>query len=34
MYNPFNNPDDFDMFAEAVLASFILFSFFIIGGLA
>ena len=33
MYNPFNNPNDFDMFAEATLTACLLFTFFIIGGL-
>jgi hypothetical protein len=33
MYDPFKNPDDFDIFVEATLAACILFVVFMIGGL-
>jgi len=33
MFDPFKNPDDFDVFIEATLAACMLFGIFIIGGL-
>lgn len=34
MFNPINNPNDFDALAEILLASAILLTVFIIGGLS
>jgi hypothetical protein len=33
MFNPFNNPNDFDQVAETLLACGLLLAIFIIGGL-